>query len=174
LKDIIADMNYEQRLMKAKSFADIFDIVKAMVSEFLGIDQAGLMVGLSDFGSFGSSFVGAFYSLIANTIVINKRPLSRIKQTSPELYNPYLFHVMLHEYVHSIGIFDEAQVRQLVFEISSRFFGENHVASQIASNLDNFLPNLVYPSGEFENTLPEDIGIEFIPGIDRKNTNYIM
>ena len=167
-------MDYEQKLMKAKTFADIFDIVKAMVSEFLGVDQAGLMVGLSDLGQFGRGFVGAFYSLNANTIVINKRPLSRLKQTSPELYNPYLFHVMLHEYIHSLGVYDETQVRQLVFEVSSRFFGENHIASQIASNLDNFLPNLVYPSAEYEETLPEDVGIEFIPGIDRKNTDYII
>jgi len=167
-------MGYEQKLMKAKTFADIFDIVKSMVSEYLGVDQAGLLVGLSDLGSYGHSFVGAFYSLSANTIVINKRPLSRIKQTNPKLYNPYLFHVMLHEYIHSLGVYDEIQVRQLVLEISNRFFGESHVVSQIAANMEKFLPSLIYPSGEFEESLPEDLGIEFLPGIDRKNTDYIM
>lgn len=166
-------MNYEQELMKAKTFADIFDIVRSIVSKFLGVDQAGLMVGLSDLENLGGSFVGAFYSLNANTIVINKKPLNNIKQSKPELYNPYLFHVMLHEYVHSIGVYDEMQVRQLVLEISDYFFGGKHITTQIASNLDKFLPSLIYSSEDFENSLPEDIGIEFLPGIDRKNTSYI-
>ena len=165
-------MDYEQKLLKAKTFADIFDIVKSIISDFLGVDQAGLLVGLSDLGSYSNSFVGAFYSLNANTIIINKRPLSKIKQTSPELYNPYLFHVILHEYIHSLGVYDELQVRQLVLELSKHFFGETHIATEIASNLEKFLPNLIYPSGEFESSV-QDMGIEFLPGIDRKNTNYI-
>ena len=171
-KNIPKYMGYEQKLLKAKTFADIFDIVKSMALDFLGVEQAGLLVGLTDLGSYGGSFVGAFYSLNANAIIINKRHLGSIRQMSPELYNPYLFHVMLHEYIHSLGVYDEIQVRQLVYEISRHFFGENHIATEIASDLDKFLPNLMHPSEEFESSV-QGIGIEFLPGIDRKNTNYI-
>ena len=164
-------MDYEAKIKKANTFADIFEIVKDMVREFLGADQAGLMVGVSDLGSFSNGFVGAFYSLDANMIIINKKPLARILQTNPKLYNYYLFHVILHEYVHSIGSYDESVTRQLVLEVSRHYFGDNHIATQLASNIEKFMPNLAYPSSGFQP--PQDISIEFVKGIDRKNTNYI-
>ncbi len=164
-------MTYETRLTKAKTFADIFDIVRDVVEEYLGVDQAGLMVGITDLGSHGRGFVGAFYSLDANMIIINKRPLHRLMQTKPSMYTHYLFHVMLHEYVHSIGSYDEIQTRMIVQEISAQFFGETHPVTEFSTNLDKYLPDLTYPDSGFQP--PEDMNIEFVKGIDRKNTNYI-
>jgi len=163
-------MNHKQSLEKAKDFSDIFQIVKNVVKNHLNTDQAGLLLGLSDLGAYGQSYLGAFYSFDANTIVINKRPLNKIKQTRPNLYNPYIFHVMMHEYIHSLGITDEKEVRQLVYEITQKTFGKNHLATQIAFNLEKFIPNLTF--GDFE--APEDLNIEFVSGIDRDNTNYIL
>ena len=164
-------MDYEKELKKAKTFADIFEIVKEMVMEFLGAEQAGLMVGVTDLGIQSQGFIGAFYSLNANMIIINKKPLARILQTSPPLYNYYLFHVMLHEYIHSIGSYDESQTRQLVHEISQHYFGTGHLVTQLASNIEKFIPNLTYPVQGFQP--PQDINIEFVKGIDKKNTDYI-
>ena len=164
-------MDYEKEIQKAKTIADVFEIVKEMVREYLGLEQAGLMVGVSDLGAFAQGFVGAFYSLEANTIIINKKPLARILQTNPKLYNYYLFHVMLHEYTHAIGSYDEATTRQLVCEISSHYLGENHLITQLATNIEKFMPNLTYPGPEFQP--PMNQNIEFVKGIDRKNTNYI-
>ena len=164
-------MDYEERVNKAKTIAELFDIVKEMVKEYLNIDQAGLLIGLTDLGSFNQGFIGAFYSLNANTIIINKKPLLRIQQTNPSIYNYYLFHVILHEYIHSIGSYDETQTRQLVHEISNHYFGSNHTITQLASNIEKFIPNLSYPGPDFQP--PEDINIEFISRIDKKNTNYI-
>ena len=163
-------MDYKKSLEKAKNFADMFDLVKTVVKNYLGKDQAGLLLGLSDLGIYGHSYLGAFYSFDANTIIINKRPLSKIKQTKPNLYNPYIFHVLLHEYIHSLGIIEENEVRTLAYEISQKYFGKNHLATQIALNLEKFIPNLTF--GNFEP--PEDMSIEFISGIDRDNTDYIM
>ena len=164
-------MDYEKELKKAKTFADIFEIVKDMVRKFLGAEQAGLLVGVTDLGAHSQGFIGAFYSLNANMIIINKKPLARILQTNPSLYNYYLFHVMLHEYIHSIGSYDEAQTRQLVHEVSQHYFGENHTVTQLASDIKKFIPNLTYPVQGFQP--PQDINIEFVRGIDKKNTNYI-
>ena len=164
-------MDYEQEIKKAKTFADIFEAVKEIVREFLGTDQAGLLVGVTDLGAHSQGFIGAFYSLDANMIIINKRPLARILQTNPSIYNYYLFHVMLHEYVHSIGSYDEAQTRQLVHEISMHNFGQGHIITELASNIEKFMPNLTYPAHGF--VPPQDINIEFVKGIDKKNTNYI-
>ena|SRR3989338_2995303 len=163
-------MDYKKSLQKAKSLADIFQLVKEAVRSYTGTYQAGLLLGLSDLGAYGHSYLGAFYSFDANTIVINKRPLSRIKETNPNLYNPYIFHVMMHEYIHSLGIMDENEVRQLVYEITQKAFGKSHLATQIAFNLEKFIPNMTF--GDFE--APEDLSIEFVSGIDRENTDYIM
>jgi len=163
-------VDYKKSLEKAKNFADIFDLVKKSVKNYLNADQAGLLLGLSDLGNYGNAYLGAFYSFDANTIIINKRPLSKIKQTKPNLYNPYIFHVLLHEYIHSLGIIEENEVRTLAYEISQKHFGKNHLATQIALNLEKFIPNLTF--GDFEP--PEDMSIEFISGIDRDNTDYIM
>ena len=96
--------------------------------------------------------------------------MARIFQTNPSIYNYYLFRVMLHEYIHSIGSYDEAQTRLLVHEISGHYFGNSHILTQFAPNIGKFMPNLTYPEEFIE---PSDINIEFVKGIDRKNSNYI-
>ena len=164
-------MDYEKGIKEAKTIADIFQVVKALIREYLGVEQAGLLVGMTDLGAYNNSFIGAFYSLDANTIIINKKPLARILQTNPSLYNYYLFYIMLHEYVHSIGSLDEMQTKQLVYEISIHYFGDNHQITQLASNIGKFMPNLTLPGEGFQP--PQDISIDFIKGIDIKNTNYI-
>jgi hypothetical protein len=163
-------MRYEARVRSAKDIAAIFEVVKDIVQDHLGIDQAGLLVGISDLGSYGNGFIGAYYTPAANTIVINKRPLIRLTQTRPDLYNFYIFHVMLHEYIHSIGCYDEHDTRGLVAEISRHYFGEHHTVTQLATNMEAYLPELTYPATDFE---PEDVAIEFLLGIDRRNTTYI-
>lgn len=168
---MVGKMDYEKELVNAKTFSDIFQIVKEMVREYIGAEQAGLMVGVTDLGAHNKGFIGAFYSLNANMIIINKKPLARILQTNPSLYNYYLFHVMLHEYVHSIGSYDEAMTRELVLEISGHYFGNEHVVTQLASNIEKFMPHLTYPAQGFQP--PQDINIEFVRGIDRENIKYI-
>ena len=163
---------YEKRIQDAKSIAEIFSIVQDIVKKYLKEDQAGLLVGISDLGIGGQGFIGAYYSLSGNMIILNKKPLMRILQTNPYLYNYYVFHVLLHEYLHAIGSLNEAQTRQLTYEISNHFFGQNHVLTQLASNMEKFLPNVTYPGITFQP--PETLDIEFVLGIDRKNLNYIV
>ena len=38
-----------------------------------------------------------------------------IRRKSPEEYNSYLFMVLAHEYLHSFGIVDELQIRNLIY-----------------------------------------------------------
>lgn len=92
-------------------------------------------------------------------------------QTKPGLYRHYLFHVLLHEYLHSVGYLDEAEVRKMVHEVSSHYFGPGHVVTQLSTNLEKFLPNMTYPGAGF--VPPENVSVEFVTGIDRKNLSYI-
>jgi len=162
-------MDHKKQLERAKTISDVFEIVKELVRDSIGLDQSGLIVGVSDLGSHGRGFVGAFYSLNANMIIINKRPLARILQTNPDLYKYYLFHILLHEYIHSTGSYDEAQTRQIVYEISESYFGRQHIVSELASNMEKFIHSLTEDGFQ----PPQDTNIEFVKGIDKKNINYI-
>jgi len=165
-------MDFNKELQKCKNIADVFELVRKIVTIAIGRDQAGLMVGISDLGSYPNAFVGAFYSLNSNMIIINKKPLKRIQSSKPGLYIPYVFHVLLHEYIHSLGFYDERETRILTYTISRYFFGEGHVVTEFATNMERFLPNLVYPNHDFHP--PEGNEIEFVSRIDRGNTGYIL
>jgi hypothetical protein len=128
------------------------------------------MLGLANLGNHPQGWFGAFYPVGTNIIVMNSVPMKRIKETSPELYKPYVFHVLLHEYLHSLGYLDEQHVRRMALEISQDLFGEEHPATRIATDPMTFFPNLVYPNINWQ---PENVGIELVDGFDRSSVGYI-
>ncbi len=74
----------------------------------------GLMLGMADLGNHPKGFLGGFFTVGSSVIILNKNPLQRITETRPELYKPYAFHVLLHEYIHSLGYLDEGKVNSSV------------------------------------------------------------
>lgn len=162
--------NFPILLQNAKNLSDIFEVVKAAVLESLGKSRGGLMLGLADLGNHPQGWLGAFYPVGSNVIVMNKIPLIRIKETNPDLYKPYAFHVLLHEYIHSLGDIDEDMVRNKVYDITKAVFGESHPATLLAKDCSPYFPNLVYPDVLWE---PEDLQIELVNGFDRGSVNYI-
>jgi hypothetical protein len=162
--------DFTKLLENAKSLPDIFEIVKSAVVESLGRSRSGLMLGLADLGNQPNGWLGAFFPVGTNIIVMNKIPLNRIKETNPDLYKPYAFHVLLHEYIHSLGDIDERVVRTKVHEITKAVFGEQHPATQLAKDTSSFFPNLVYPNVLWE---PEDLNIELVKDFDRSSVCYI-
>lgn len=155
-------------LDNAKTLADIFEVVKSAVWKSKKAKRGGLMLGLADLGNYPKGFFGAFYPVGTNIIVMNKIPLQRIKDTNPELYKPYAFHVLMHEYIHSLGYLNEGEVRQMVYNISKELFGEDHYATKIAKDTTQFFPNLSYPDMAWQ---PENLRIELVEGFDRSSTN---
>jgi len=162
--------NFHTRLENAKTLADIFEVVKASVWESQRKSRAGLMLGLANLGNHPQGFFGAFYPVGSNVIVMNKIPLERIKETRPELYKPYIFHVLLHEYMHTLGYLSESGVRVMVLEITRSVFGEEHLATRIAADTTHFFKNLVYPNAAWQ---PDDMNLELVEGFDRGSTSYI-
>jgi len=157
-------------LENARSLADIFEVVKRAVEHDLGYSRGGLMLALADLGNHPRGFIGAFYPVATNIIVMNKIPLARIKETQPDLYNYYAFHVLMHEYLHSVGFIDEVQCRRKTLQISFNLFGEEHLVTQIARGFEKFFPNLVYPDVAWQ---PSELNLELVPGFDRGNASYI-
>jgi hypothetical protein len=163
-------MDFGRSLENARTLADIFEVVKSAVERRMRRSRAGLMLGLANLGNHPQGWFGAFYPVGTNIIVMNRVPMQRIKETDPSLFKPYVFHVLLHEYLHSLGYLDEEQVRQMAVEITLELFGKDHLATRIASNPMSFFPNLVYPNVNWQ---PEDVNIELVDGFDRSSVWYI-
>jgi hypothetical protein len=94
----------------------------------------GLMLGMANLGNSSEGFLGGFFTIGSNVIVMNRIPLQWIGETRHELYKPYAFYILLHEYIHSLGYLNEGTVRAKTLEITKDAFGEEHLATQIAAN----------------------------------------
>jgi hypothetical protein len=164
--------SFNEQLEEAESLADIFEVVKHALRKTHNTGRAGLTLGLAELGGSEAGFVGAFYPYGSNIIIMNKTPLRRIITTNPELYKPYSFIILLHEYLHSLGYIDEGFVRRRVYQICRKLFGEKHPTTQLASNIGRFLPELVYPEAGW--TPAGELSIEMVHDFDRSSTKYIM
>jgi hypothetical protein len=149
---------------------EIFEDVKKVVQQKEGRSRGGLMLGLQEIGASLDGFVGAYYPVASNIIVVNKTPLRRILETNKTLLKPYVFHVLLHEYIHSLGYLDEETTEQKTYEISKKQFGEHHIITKLSTDIKKFFPNLVYP---IHGWLPqkETPLIELVKGFDFSSTN---
>ncbi len=161
---------FKIQLEDAKTLADVFEVVKAAVLKSTGKSRGGLMLGMADLGNHPRGFLGGFFTLGSNVIVMNKTPLQRIRETRPELYKPYAFFILLHEYIHSLGYLDEKLVVSRTFEISRECLGEDHPATRIAADISGFLKDLVYPEAAWK---PDDERMELVEGFDRSSVPYI-
>jgi hypothetical protein len=161
---------FQVRLESAKTLADIFEVVKGAVWENRKKSRGGLMLGLANLGNHPQGFFGAFYPVGSNIIVMNKIPLERIKETRPELFKPYIFHVLLHEYLHTLGYLDENGVRKMVIDITRDVFGDEHLDTGIAADTQHFFHNLVYPGAAWQ---PDNMNMELVPDFDRGSASYI-
>lgn len=161
--------SYSDELDVAKDLPDIFELVKTAVRKTTGLERGGLMLGMANLGGGADGLIGAFHPLTTNIIVMNSLPLRRIKETDPALYKPYVFHILLHEYLHTLGVIDEEATRRKTLEVSERTFGKDHPVTRLATNLSSFIPKLVYPVYGW---MPqEEIHMELVKGFDRSATD---
>ena len=156
-----------------KNLINTFEEVKKIVKLEERISRSGLMLGLQELGSNSNGFIGAYYPISSNIIIMNKTPLRRIIETNPDLLPAYNFHILLHEYIHSLGFLNESITRKKTYDISLKHFGEKHTITQLSTNIRKFLPNLIYPNTGY---LPENIAskIEIISGFDRSNSEFYI
>jgi hypothetical protein len=162
--------DFATRLEQAKEIGDIFILVKETVRESLNRGRAGIMLGLSPLGFSPNGFIGAYHQLGSNLIVMNSTLLNKIGEEKPSMLRYYSFHLLLHEYLHSLGIVDEGRARAMTYLVSKENFGEEHIVTKIAENFEKFLPNAKHPG---ELNPPETANITLIPGFDKEGTDYI-
>lgn len=131
------------------------------------------MLGLADLGMRRGYFVGAFHLLGSNIIVMNKTPLNvALRNTDKRTYNAYCYHLLLHEYLHSLGYVDEGEVKELTQEVCMLTLGKAHPASVMAERgIAAYFPKVKYFTEEFP--VPESFQVELVKDFDRSSVGYI-
>lgn len=155
-------MTLPAELVKAKSYGDIFSLVKKSVKNTLGLHRMGLMLFLGNL----PLKVGAFHPLGTNDIVINRQLLGQMNSLR---HKSQIFAILLHEYLHTLGYADEREVRRLTYKICQEIFGKKHETVEAAlSGPWSDISEDEY--GEIES----DLDLELVRDFERIDIGYII
>jgi len=163
----VAVIENRRALSSADGFDKIFEMVKAATERTTGMHRAGLTLVLGDI----PNDIGAYHQLGSNAIVMNRnllRIIDKLSKTRTKR-NAYVFMILLHEYLHSLGYMSDRQVRTLGRRIADEYLGRGHLAGEMAVRpLAQFFPDLsrfsvIRDKGEYQ-TVSE---------FDSSSTSYI-
>jgi hypothetical protein len=121
---------YRKRLETARSYGEVWDIVKDTVEYALHKRRAGMMLFLDDL----PIQLGAYHPIGTNNIVLN-RVLVQICEAAVEskrVLNSLIYNLLVHEYLHALGEFSEGAVKELVVDVARKCFGEDYIVTQVA------------------------------------------
>ena len=152
-------------LDKCTDFACVFELVKRTVRAKLGMSRAGLMLGLADL----PLQVGAFHGVGGNFIVMNRKLLDRVVHSADtrRQINSYVFFILLHEYLHALGVLGEEEAKRFSVEVCRAVLGENHPATQMAEGgLGSIFRELRPPERQEGTEEPEPRGFEIVKDFD--------
>ena len=116
--------------------------------------------------------LGAYHQLGTNNIVLNRSLFNIVEAVtkSRKLVNAFVYSILTHEYLHSLGTISETQVRSLVYDISKQCFGTNHTVTTLAEKTPWSLLKGV-PLNEL--TMPKQ-PMELIKDLEKPNQAYIV
>ena len=117
------------RLDHAKGFGDVYELVKETVKRSIGEYRVGMMLYLDDL----PMQLGAYHPVGTNNIVLNRSLLTLVEASiqSMKKVNAFVYHILLHEYLHALGYLREAEVNQLIQQITRESFGETHITTEL-------------------------------------------
>jgi hypothetical protein len=121
---------YRGRLESAKSYREVWEIVKDSVDFSLHKHRGGMMLFLDDL----PIQLGAYHPLGTNNIVLNRTlvQIVEVALKSKTAVNALVYNLLLHEYLHALEDFSELDVRRFVYEIAKKCFGEDYIATVLA------------------------------------------
>jgi hypothetical protein len=161
-------VQFREKVASLKDFNEAFELVKSVVLQKFRMHRAGLSLILQMM----PSNLGAYHMLGSNAIVMNSYLLAAVRKIagSTEEYNSYLFMVLAHEYLHSLGIVDENTVRQMTFELCKWMLGDDHAATRMAKED----PSTIYP--ELRSLMQSRFSRDFqvVRNFDKTNQTYIQ
>jgi hypothetical protein len=159
---------FRSKVAGLKDFNEAFELVKSAVYEKFKMHRAGLSLILQVM----PTNLGAYHILGSNVIVMNSHVLAAIRRLSGSEaeYNAYVFMVLAHEYLHSLGIIDENTVRQMTYDLCKTMLGESHSSTKMAKED----PSSLFP--QLRNMVQTQFGREFqiVKNFDRASQSYIQ
>lgn len=158
---------YRRKVKESQDFGDVFEVVKKSVLEVLGRQRAELMLYLADL----PLYVGAYHGLDSNTIVVNRALLRLVREDteSVEEMNSFIYVLLLHEYLHSLGFVDEAQAKSLARHVASETFGPEHPAARASQHPYSLLKGRI----PIKANLPVDAPV-LVKDFDRQAQRYFV
>lgn len=148
------------------SYDSIFMIVKKAVKAVTGRERSGLGLALSNL----PAGLGAFWQVGGNYIVMNEilvDGMEKIAKTDFE-FNSFIFTILIHEYLHSIGYYDESEARKMSYYVTRKYFGDQHPATVMSSDdLWKIFPQLKFVPGG------DGSSMKIITKFDTDATSYI-
>ncbi len=127
-------------------FNAIFKVVRGAVQHVLGRERPGLGLGLSNL----PPSLGAYWQITGNLIVMNEGLVQVMREhaSSTLEFNSFVYVILAHEYLHSLGYLDEAGVRRVTAHVTRSAFGADHPATRMAEgDLWRMFPFLQYAPG---------------------------
>ena len=165
-KQRLRQQQYGNKILQLADFNQAFELVKSAVEEKFKMHRAGLSLILQGL----PTKLGAYHVLGSNLIIVNKRILGIIKiHKSLGEYNSYLFMVLTHEYLHSLGIIDEIQVRKMTYTLLVYLVGEQHIATKMARHQ----PWDLFPELSLFNDNSFEQKFEIVKNFDKTTQSYI-
>lgn len=144
----------------------IFRIVKRDVRKFTGKERAGLGLALSNL----PATLGAYWQVGGNYIVMNESLVNAMMRISTSVteFNSYVYVILTHEYLHSLGYIDEIEARRQTAKVTMAAFGTDHYAYRMsAGDIWTLYPMLKYVrSGNGEQ-------FRIVSSFDSSSTSYI-
>ena len=129
----ILEFKAEYNSLDSEDFSGIFQLIIKIVRRALDKSRPGIMLGLVELGYNRGNFVGGFHRLGTNEVYLNKSALRVMREeSSADLYKAYLFHLLLHEYIHSNNVVNEDETRDLTRNVSLGIFGNHHPIGRLA------------------------------------------
>jgi len=121
---------FRNSLETAKSYAEVWRIVKSTVERSLGKRRGSMMLFLDDL----PLQLGAYHPIGTNNIVLNRTLVEIVEASisSKRVVNALVYNLLLHEYLHALGEYSEVEVRRMVIAVAQKSFGEEHITTVIA------------------------------------------
>ncbi|MEM0156445.1 MAG: hypothetical protein QXN26_00065 [Thermoplasmataceae archaeon] len=135
-----------ENLESPMDYDAVFSVVKRSVRKVTGRERAGLGLALSRL----PPTLGAFWQVGGNYIVINEALVDEMAKiaSSPLEFNSFVYMILTHEYLHSVGYIDEREARIMTEKVSRSTFGNDHPATVMSSrDLWQMYPQLLSVHG---------------------------
>lgn len=115
--------------------------------------------------------IGAFHVFGTNGIVLNKKILNIVlkESKSNKEFNSFIFSLLLHEYLHSLGYINERQVRNLTYRIVKEKFEDENALEMLLK-----VPKLFLKTSRLEEELSTlESEMEIVPNFEKEYQKYI-